>query len=77
MKKTILTFGLCLILLLSGCAQKSGMPSETASTPAADPASGLSQPGESTSAPVDVKQVDWSKIQGKISGIYPQAAARC
>ncbi len=71
MKKTILTFGLCMILILSGCAQKSGMPTETTSTPKADQTSGLTQPDENIAASIDVGQVDWSKVQGKIRDIYP------
>lgn len=71
MKKAILSIGLCMILLLSACAQKSNIPSESASTSPTDQTSGLPQPGEKTSAPVDVGQVDWSKVQGKINGIYP------
>lgn len=76
MKKTILCIGLCLILLLSGCAHKSGMPSETTSTPTTDPTSGSSQPGKNTSAPADIKRVDWSKIQGKIRDIYPAGGSK-
>lgn len=73
MKKTILSIGLCLMLLLSGCAQKSDIPSETTSRPLIDQAS---QSGENAAVPVDVGQVDWSKIQGKLRGIYPAGGSK-
>lgn len=73
MKKTILSMALCLILILSGCAQRGN--ESLASTPNSEtpPAqtSNSSQSGESMVTPIAVKQPDWSSIQGKIKGIYP------
>lgn len=76
MKKIILSIGLCLLLLLSGCGQKSGMHSENASEPSAGQKRDLVQSGKNTNVSADVKQVDWSKVQGKIRGIYPAGSSK-
>lgn len=78
MKKTILSMALCLILILSGCAQRGN--ESLASTPNSEtpPAqtSNSSQSGESMVTPIAVKQPDWSSIQGKIKGIYPAGGSK-
>jgi len=81
MKKTILGIGLCILLLLSRCAQKNSKPSESTTIPPTDQSDGLTKPEDSddasspaeekTAAPADAKQVDWRAIQGKIKGVYP------
>ena len=78
MKKTILSMALCLILILSGCAQRGG--EAPASTPNSETppvqTSNSSQPSESMVTPIAVKQADWSGIQGKIKGIYPAGGSK-
>lgn len=73
MKKAIFSTALCLILILSGCAQRGGEAPEStqnSETPLVQVGSPL-QSGEDIVTPIAVKQADWSGIQGKIKGIYP------
>lgn len=78
MKKAVFSMALCLILILSGCAQrgneapKSTPNSETPLVQAGSP----SQSGEDIVTPIAVKQADFSSIQGKISGIYPAGSSK-
>ena len=78
MKKTIFSMALCLILILSGCAQRGGEAPE--STPNSETplvqTSNSSQSSESMVTPIAVKQADWSGIQGKIKGIYPAGGSK-
>ena len=91
MKKKIFSIGLCLTLLLSGCAQRGSVFSEATSTEATsteatsteatsteatsvhqyEQTSDLSQSGETEATPIAAQQIDWSKVQGQVMGIYP------
>lgn len=75
MKKVIFCIGLCL-LLLSGCVQTNSSAPEPTSASPTDPTRDLSRPGEEPVAPTLVKQVDQSKIQGKIKEIYPAGGSK-
>ncbi len=77
MEKAIFSIGLCLTLLLSGCAPKSGIPSEPTSTPPTNQTSDLSRSGADTVPHTEVQLVDWSKVvQGKIMGMYPAGGSK-
>lgn len=74
MKKTILSMALCLILILSGCAQRGNESPE--STPKTEAPSAQTSSSSQSSTSIAVKQADWSGIQGKITGIYPAGGSK-
>lgn len=78
MKKTIFSMALCLILILSGCAQRGNETPEPALNSEDPPVQtgSPSQSGEDMATPITVSQADWSSIQGKIKGIYPAGGSK-
>ncbi len=86
MKKKIFSIGLCLTLLLSGCAQKGSVFSEGTSTEATsmeatstnqyEETNDFSQSGEAEVMSINTQQKDWSKVQGKIRGIYSAGGSK-
>ena len=76
MKKTILSIGLCIALLFSGCAQKSGLPAKTASAPLPGGASDVAQPAESGTVPPVAAQANWGSIEGKIQNLIPAGGGK-
>lgn len=78
MKKIIFSMSLCLILILSGCAQRGNESPKSKQNSDKPPVqtSSSSQSREATAIPAAVKQADWSSIQGKIKGIYPAGGSK-
>ena len=76
MKKTILSIGLCLTLLLFGCAQRGSTSPEATSTTSPTQTSDLSEPGETEATPIAAEPTNWSDIQGKIKGMYPAGGSK-
>jgi len=74
MKNTLFSIALCLILVLSGCAQNTNPHPQSGTNTQAPPAQASSS-SESTAAPVAVK-TNWGSLQGKIEGIYPAKGNR-
>lgn len=82
MKKKILSIGLSLMVLLSGCAQTGSLEqadnasTEITSMTVPDQIGGSPQQGETKSVSSMDKQIDFSKIQGKITQIYPAGGSK-